>query len=353
MNAASRASSSSRGLFTEVVRWQQAGRRGALATPLWFSGSVPLRRQSRLLLCDDGTFSGTVGGGALEARVLEAAREVIAAGEARVLEFDLAGEEAARAGMICGGQCAVLIEPVVPGEGEEAYALAARAEAEGAPLVLITVLQPEGGVRKLVMTPAGDWPVGPEEAALAAALRPLAEQALRAEQPQYVTEPVRAYVEPILPAPRVVIFGAGHIGAVLAHLAAVAGFRVVVVDDREEFANPDRFPTADEVLALSVPEAFARLRVGSDSYLVSVTRGHAHDEEVMALGLSTPARYLGMIGSRRKVAAIFERLRERGFGDADLARIHAPIGLKIGAETVEEIAVSILAQLIAARRGVA
>src|SRR5574340_678110 len=116
-------------LFAEIVRMQEAGRRGALATPLWFSGSVPLRSQSRLLVREDGPPVGTIGGGLLEAQVLAAAREVLAADEVRVVEFDLAGEEAARSGMICGGRCAGLIEPIAPGRDEAAFAAVARAEA--------------------------------------------------------------------------------------------------------------------------------------------------------------------------------------------------------------------------------
>ncbi len=136
----------------------------------------------------------------------------------------------------------------------------------------------------------------------------------------------------------------------LAQVAAIAGFRVAVIDDREEFANRDRFPVADEVMAASVEEAFSALAIGKDSYVVAVTRGHVLDEEVVAAALAVRARYIGMIGSRRKVAGVRERLVGRGFSQAELDQIHAPIGIEIGSDTVEEIAISIVAELIAERR---
>ena len=163
-------------------------------------------------------------------------------------------------------------------------------------------------------------------------------------------KPVRAHLDPILPRPRLFVFGAGHIAVPLAHIADLVGFAVTVVDDREEFASSARFPRAEVMVVGSVAQAFARLAVSREGYVVAVTRGHALDEEVVAEALRTPARYIGMIGSKRKVAEVRRRLRERGFSEADLARVHAPIGLDIGAEGVEEIAVSIVAELIAVRR---
>jgi xanthine dehydrogenase accessory factor len=353
MSFAERSPSVTRGLFAEVVRLQQAGRRGALAIPLWSSGSVPMRSQSRLLLRSDGTIAGTIGGGLLEAQVLAAAREVIAGDEAQVREFDLAGDEAARSGMICGGRCAVLIAPIAPERDRDVFAAAAQAEAEGQRAALIAVLPGAGPARVLALSSEGRLTGSSGDPAVDEALRQAAIECLEEEGPRPIEAPVRAHIDILAPRPVVFVFGGGHIGAVLAHLAALVGFRVVVTDDREEFANRDRFPHADEVLALPVPEVFGRHPIGEDAYLVAVTRGHANDEEVLVFALRTPARYIGMIGSKRKVAAIFAHLRDQGFTDADLARVHAPIGLPIEAETVEEIAVSIVAELIAVRRGAA
>ena len=355
----------SRGMWTEAADLQAAGGRGALATLIWAQGSAPASRWAKLLVRGDGSRCGTVGGGALEAAVVEAAPEVAATGRARVLEFDLSPGEAAASGMICGGRCAVLVEPVAPERnGEEAvlqvFAAAARAEAGGEPVVVVTVMAAEGEARKLGFTQSGRAIGSSGDAEMDRALAEEARAALEARAPRYAEEPVAAHFEPVLPYPTLLIFGAGHVAQPLAQMAALAGFRVIVVDDREEFANRERFPTADEVVVAEVAEAFARaqeavlqeavLQVEEESYVVAVTRGHLMDEEVVAQALGTPARYIGMIGSRRKVTAVRERLRGRGFGEADLDRIHAPIGLDIGADTVEEIAVSIVAELIQERR---
>jgi len=354
----------SEGVYREIVRLQQAGRRGALAIPLWFAGSVPLKHHFSLLLRDDGTMLGTIGGGLLEAEVLRQARGVMAGDEPRVMEFDLTQDEAAREGMICGGRCAVLLEPIRPGFAEEVYAAAARAEETGERAAVITVLGERGrgpgargqgieGTRyvKLALLTDGILLGTTGDGETDEALRELAAQAVARERPVFVEEPVVTHLEPIVPRPALVIFGAGHVGRVVAHLGALVGFRTVVVDDRAEFANRERFPHANRVLEASVEEAFDVLPIGASDYVVVVTRGHAMDEEVVARALRTPAAYIGLIGSKRKVASVRERLHGRGFGEDDLARLHAPIGLAIGAETVEEIAVSILAEIIAVRRG--
>jgi xanthine dehydrogenase accessory factor len=345
-----RVESSRRRLYRELVRLQQAGQRVVLATPLWFRGSAPLAADSRLLMRQDGSTLGTVGGGLLEAEVLRQAAEVLADPGPRVIEFDLTQDEAAARGMICGGRAAVLVEPIGPDDATEVFAAVAEAEAAGASAVLISVLQGEDSVVKLALLPEGRL-VGPSVPAEAEqVLRELAKRACAEERPIFVEEPVRVHAQPLLAVPTACIFGAGHIGAVVAHLAQLVGFRVAVVDDREEFANAARFPQAEQIIVAPLEEAFAELAVSDRDSVVVVTRGHMLDEEAVALALGTPARYLGMIGSKRKVAAIRERLRARGFTDDGLARLHAPIGLPIGAHTVEEIAVSIVAELVAVRR---
>jgi xanthine dehydrogenase accessory factor len=355
----SAAPSTSRGLFAELVRLQAAGERSVLATPLWSTGSVPLSAQSKLLFRADGSILGTIGGGPLEARALQAAPEVLAEDRARVLEFELTQDEATESGMICGGRCAILVEPISPDRAADVFAAAARAQENEQPIVLITLLAGEGDTQKLALLP-DDRIVGPlPNPALVQQLVALAQQALAQERPRFVQDPVPAHFDPLLPRPAALIFGAGHLAIPVAHLAGLAGFRVVVIDDRADFANRDRFPGADQVLAISVEDAFRRLPITANTYIIAITRGHAMDEEVVAQALRTCARYIGMIGSKRKVASVLARLRSRrptrgrGFSDTDLSRLHAPIGLDIRAETVEEIAVSIVAELIAVHRGAA
>ena len=364
MSAAKQMPSDSRGIFPEIVRLQRAGQRAVLATPLWHTGSVPLVAESKLLLRDDGTMLGTVGGGLLEARVIEVAHHVLATGESQTLEFELTQDEAARTGMICGGRCAVLVEPIEPGRDAAVYAAVAHAVESYQPAVVITLLCSEGDSGKLALLSDGRTVGDPQRVAQASAcagqaeacpilsedLQAIAEDALKSGRPRFIEEPIRAHLDPIIPPPTVFVFGAGHVAIPVAHIAALAGLRVVVIDDRAEFANRERFPSADELMVASVKEAFRTVAVDDTGYIVAITRGHALDEDVVANALATPARYIGMIGSKRKVAGIFGRLRERGFGDGDLARVHAPIGVDISAETIEEIAVSIVAELIAVRR---
>jgi len=380
MSAAKLTRGDARTIFSEIVRLQRAGKRAVLATPLWHTGSVPLVAESMLLLRDDGTMLGTVGGGLLEARVIEVAQQVFATGESQTLEFELTQDEAARTGMICGGRCAVLVEPIEPGRDAAVYAAVAHAVESHQPVVVVTLLSPEGDTTKVALLsdgpgrrlreacdggvpeprpqPAqaaqgvgahGNAPSQPT-VALPEDVRTIAEEVLKSGRPRFIEEPVRAHLDPIIPRPTVFVFGAGHVAIPVAHIAALAGFRVVVIDDRAEFANRERFPSADELMVASVKEAFRTVAVDDTGYIVAITRGHALDEDVVANALATPARYIGMIGSKRKVAGIFGRLRERGFGDGDLARVHAPIGVDISAETIEEIAVSIVAELIAVRR---
>jgi xanthine dehydrogenase accessory factor len=344
------ASTGSRGLFAEIVRLQRAGQRAALVTPLWSSGSVPLSAESKLLLREDGSALGTVGGGALEAKALAGAREVLAGAEAQVLDFELSQDEAAESGMICGGRCALLVEPIVPDRQAAVFAVVAEAERSRDGALLVTVIEPEGQPQKLAFSPGRGLTGTTGDVGMDAALAEIAQECLARQRPRYATEPIRAHYDPIVPHPVAFIFGAGHVAVPVAHLADLVGFRVVVVDDRAEFANRERFPRAEEVMVAGVAEAFQRLPIEEDAYIVAVTRGHAMDEDVVAEALQTPARYVGMIGSRRKVAAVSERLRKRGYSEEDLSRLRAPIGIDIGADTVEEIAVSIVAEMIAVRR---
>jgi xanthine dehydrogenase accessory factor len=159
------------------------------------------------------------------------------------------------------------------------------------------------------------------------------------------------HIDPLTPSPRLFIVGAGHVGFHLAHAAADVGFRIHVVDDREKFANADRFPRA-EIVVEPIPEWLHRVELPASAYVVVVTRGHQHDLEAMRALAARDLKYLGLIGSRAKVARIYDALREEGMPTECLQRVHAPIGLEIGAVTPAEIAISILAELIAVTRGV-
>jgi xanthine dehydrogenase accessory factor len=256
-------------VFEEIVRLRNAGQRAALATIVHTDGSIPSYEASRMLVRDDGSIAGTVGGGCVEADVWAAAKEVIQSEQPRKMTFDLNHEAGFDSGLICGGTLEI-------------------------------------------------------------------------------------FVEPILPQPMLYVFGGGHISVALARVAHQAGFSIGIVDDRGTFANAERFPMASEIHA-SYEEAFEKIRPNSATYLVIVTRGHKDDMRVLSWAVETESRglsprYIGMIGSRRKVISVYKALEKQGVSLDKFERVHAPVGLDIGALTPEEIAVSITAELIAVRR---
>jgi xanthine dehydrogenase accessory factor len=252
-------------IYEEIVRLRQEGRRGAVATIVNVRGSIPSFETAKMLVRDDGSIFGTIGGGCVEADVWRAAREVMEEEKPRTLTFDLNQDPKYDTGLVCGGTLDIFVEPILP--------------------------------------------------------------------------PALLY-----------IFGAGHVSVSLYKAAYTAGFDVTVVDDRELYANRDRFPEAHEVIAEDFDKAMSQLTPNEATYIVIVTRGHRDDMHVLRWAVQTNARYIGMIGSKRKTITIFRELQKEGLAPELFERVHAPIGLDIGAVTPEEIAISITAELIAVRR---
>jgi xanthine dehydrogenase accessory factor len=251
-------------LFEEIVSMRRAGQRGALATIVHTNGSIPSYESSRMLVREDGSIAGTIGGGCVEADVWAAAKEVMHKEIPRKMVFNLNHDASYDSGLICGGTLEI-------------------------------------------------------------------------------------FVEPILPQPVVYLFGGGHVSIAVANAASAAGFGIAVVDDRETFANAQRFPMAQKIHT-SFTGAFENIQPGASSYLIIVTRGHKEDMRVLAWAVRTSARYIGMIGSKRKVLSVYKALEKEGYRPDEFARVYAPMGLDIGALSPEEIAVSIVAELIAIRR---
>jgi xanthine dehydrogenase accessory factor len=252
-------------IYEQIVELRRGGRRGAVATIINVRGSIPSFQTAKMLVRDDGSIVGTIGGGCVEADVWQAAREVMESEKPRTLRFDLNQDPKYDTGLVCGGTLEVFVEPILP------------------PAVLY-------------------------------------------------------------------IFGAGHVARNLCQVAAGAGFDVTVTDDRSSYATQERFPAAREVHALDFEEALQKLDPNEATYIVIVTRGHRDDMRILRWAVQTRARYVGMIGSKRKVIGIFKSLRDEGVPAHLFDRVHAPIGLDIGAVTPEEIAVAITAELIAVRR---
>ena len=252
-------------LYDEIVRLRKLGQKCALATIVQVKGSIPSYESAKLLVREDGSILGTVGGGCVEAEVWNAAREVLETGKPRHLAFSLGQDAAYDNGLICGGQ-------------------------------------------------------------------------------------LNIFVEPVIPQPRAFIFGGGHVSKSISKVATLAGFSTIVIDDREAFANPERFPEAEATYAEEYEAAFPKLPVNSTSYLIIVTRGHRDDMRVLRWAVSTPAKYISMIGSKRKTIGVIKELEKEGIPRAAFEKIFAPMGLDIGAESPEEIAISVVAEMIAVRR---
>ena len=252
-------------IYEEIVELRRQGRRGAVATIVNVRGSIPSFETAKMLVRDDGSIVGTVGGGCVEAEVWQAAREVMETEKPRTLTFNLNQNPKYDTGLVCGGTLEIFVEPVLP--------------------------------------------------------------------------PATLY-----------IFGAGHVAFNLSKTAKNVGFEVTVIDDREAYANRERFPEAKEVIAEDYDQVMARLCPTESSFIVIVTRGHRDDMRVLRWAVQTRARYVGMIGSKRKTITIFHELVKEGIPDGRFKRVHAPVGLDIGAVTPEEIAVAITAELIGVRR---
>jgi len=252
-------------VYDELIRLRRLGQKCAIATIVQVRGSIPSFESAKLLVREDGSMVGTIGGGCVEAEVWNAARDVMESEKPKHMSFNLGQDAAYDNGLICGGQLDVFVEPVIP-------------------------------------------------------------------------------------PPHAIIFGAGHISKSLCKVSSLAGFSTVVVDNRESFANRERFPEADEIFAEEYEDVFPKLTINETTYIIIVTRGHRDDMRVLRWAAGTPARYIAMIGSKRKVLSVVKELEKDGLSRDQLNRIHAPMGLEIGAISPEEISISVAAEMIAVRR---
>jgi xanthine dehydrogenase accessory factor len=300
----------------------------------------------------DGRSYGTIGGSMLEATAISEARSALAAGRSRFLDFNLANRDPNRADMMCGGSTRVLLDfiPAVE-EKKEVFHSWHEATMRGQNATLLTLIPGGdnnttghclafGGSRVI-----GNCPLSRQEieAVLAGAGKISGTVILPVEGFTVMVDPAQKYKT-------LYCFGAGHVALPTAHIAALVGFRVVVTDDRPEFANAERFPDASEIRVIAdFNHALQGIELNKDSFIVIFTRGHMLDRAVLAQSLKTEAGFIGMISSRKKRDTIYQALLTEGFTRDDLARVHSPIGIAIGAETPEEIAVSIVAELIDAR----
>lgn len=344
------------GLEQTISRLLDDGEDLVLATILDQSGSTPRLAGAKMVVRAEGKIAGTIGGGLMEAVVMQSADKLLGGDLARMETFNLTGDDVTSMDMICGGNLQVLLTPIKADRQQRAiFAELAAAMGGGRSAVLVTSFEPdvEQGIpfeRCLVLQ---DGEVRGEITYPETWVTSLADQALREGHAVLQKVEGRRFMAEVFKAlPTVYLFGAGHVSQQVAALAKTVDFRVVVLDDRPEFANAQRFPEADETL---VPPSFEgvmdSLSINRESYLVIVTRGHRFDHTVLKQALATEAGYVGMIGSRRKRNAIYSALREQGVSQEEIDRVYCPIGLAIGAESPAEIAVSIVGELIQHRVG--
>jgi xanthine dehydrogenase accessory factor len=342
-------------LYQEIDRALEQGQDVVLATIVAQKGSAPRAPGTRFLIRPDGSFEGTIGGGKVEADVLVEASILFAERKSRTIRFRLTGEEAAETEMICGGELEIHLE-FFPGRDASHREFIKRIldlRQKGIKAILATMLN-EGQSAdlrdfKFLYVPGEDQPS--ENPPWVIPVRKDLSGVFSKGQPVLLTTVVQGkerkiFLEPIVAPPHLYIFGAGHISSALCPLAKRVGFRVTVFDDRPEFADPGRFPEADEIVVRSFDRILDHVNAGPDTFVVIMTRGHLHDHQVLRQVLKNPPCYIGMIGSRHKRGVIFEALRQEDFSEDLIKAVHTPIGLDIQAETPEEIAVSIVAELI-------
>ncbi len=314
-------------------------------------GSTPQKPGAVMLVFPDGSQAGTLGGGCVEAEVKRRALATFAAGEAEILTFQLDNDYGWDDGLICGGRMQVLVEPLRPGDDASYFEQLHALISTGAAFCEAIVFD----AQKSGLPAPCCWLLNPAGIALAARHTTAAPPANVIESMPSLADRPRpsnangvAYL-PMLERCRLLIVGGGHLGQAVGNLAPDLGFDVWVVDDRQEYVSTERFPRAERLICGEIGPTLKQLEVTANTYCLIVTRGHNHDEEALFHLCDRGARYVGMIGSRRKIKLIFDDLEAEGVSPETLAKVYAPLGIDIGSQTVMEIAISILAELIAHR----
>jgi xanthine dehydrogenase accessory factor len=346
-------------IYSEIVKALEKKGKCVLATLINRVGSAPRAVGAKYLIKEDGSSLGSIGGGCVEAEVWQEAQKVMEKQEGRILHFDLTSEQLAEGGLVCGGNIDIFLEPLRE-DFLNIYEEAARIRQKGGSAILATLvlvggnfLKGEGS--KVLMKTSGEK-VGSLLGEADLEKRVLSEGGvvLKEKKPKVLVltsenRKMEILLEPVFCEPTVYIFGGGHVSEQIAPLAKNVHFKVVVIDDREMFANRERFPEADEVIVSEFEKCFDQFDIGDFSYIVIVTRGHLYDGIVLEQAVESKARYIGMIGSKKKIRTLYQSLMEKGIAKETLGLVHAPIGIDINSETPEEIAVSIVAELIKVR----
>ncbi len=338
-------------LYRQTVRLIDEERSFAFAVVVRASGSTPQKAGAKALFERAGEIHGTLGGGCLEAEARRRALDALDSGKPMAFDLSLNDDYGWDDGLICGGSVRVLIEPR-PERHRGVFAAAADAASRGGRGTILLQVHVDGHV-------AAHWVEESEIESYCSYPGPAAlRAALQSAGPAWCEEKnvdgetiAEVYIEPVEPAPVLLIAGGGHVGQAVARLGAWLGFAVTVIDDRAQFADATRYPDGVQTICGDIPKEIAAFPIHASTFIVIATRGHRHDGVALKACIHSQAPYIGMIGSKRKAHIVRKGLIDDGIAKAeDFDRVSSPIGLDIGARTVEEIAVSIASQLVAARR---
>ena len=344
-----------REIYQKIPELIESSQVGAYCTVVETKGSTPQKPGSKLLILPDLRNVGTLGGGCVEAEARRQAIGLMQGGVPRLLEFQLDSDYGWDDGLICGGNMKIFIDlPRTHAESEMFERLQAL-NAEKVPLVSATVVSSEKqdvevGM-KMIFATNGERIGTLGDSALETAVEEKMPGVLEENRAVLFqeNETTGIFLEPLQPRPTLLIAGAGHVGQALCHLGSWLDFDIVIVDDRVDFASAERLPEADKIIVGDIATELRNYPITPLTYVVIVTRGHQHDESALHSVVESDARYIGLIGSRRKIKLIFDDLLDIGIAKERLQRVYAPVGLNINSKTVPEIAVSIASQLIQIR----
>ena len=347
-------------VFKAAKEELDANRDVVMATVVRTSGSTPQKPGAKLLVRRDGSGVGTLGGGCVEGDIWFAAQELLKrGGDAEMRDYELNEDLAAQDGLVCGGTMYFLIDPIrEPLPYRDFAKRTVDAYNGGPPVAIVNVVDtgdPEStpvGAKMLVREDGShDGKIG--DSGATSTLVSHARQLMAMGKNDYYRfdDGLHCYIEAYTTPPTMVLIGGGHVSKAIAPVAKSVGFRLFVFDDREEFSNFDRFPEADRVAVGDYNDGYEVLPINANSFIVIATRGHQFDDAALTGALRTPASYVGLLGSKRKTILIFEELLASGFSADELRRVNAPIGLDLGGRTPEEIALSVVSEIVAFRLG--
>ena len=327
-------------IYETIVTVLAQGRQGVLATIVRRIGATPRDAGAKIFIDEGGKLFGTIGGGCVEAEAWQEAQLIFESGIPKLFHYAMNGQQVEDEGMICGGSLDIFMEPALE-RYQKLYEAIVKAEKKGQRALIVTRF--DGHLyAKTLITAFGEI-IGDELDP-----RTVAELTgnLNDKKPNLLKGLI---IEPIVPSSVLHIYGAGHISQSISKIAKMVGFYVTIIDDRQDFANKERFPEADEIIVDDFDFLSQHLTANGEPYAIIVTRGHKHDAIVLEEVLKVPHRYIGMIGSKRKVHIIYEALKAKSVDEGLLAAVHAPIGIDINAETPEEIALSIVSEVVKIR----